>query len=444
MALRRNLLIVLAHGLRSDAIGQSDAWPLFTPNMAKLMDSGLRLVATSACPADRGGMISLFTGLHARQHGYVDETHGDVHCDGWPALLRDGGYHVAGVGCVDLIEPWLHEAVVVESPDTLEPTHCAYFNAMHSKGLTGALVQQRRQRARYGPFQPDRLMLEPDCDIDGFIGREAERMMTNLPHDRPWALIVVFSGPGNDLPPPTLYDNVVTVESVEHGFAPADFKALDALVELDYPRIMLQRLERHSIGRIRADYLGRVSLIDYTAGRLVRRAQKRHDHDRTWFVLTADHGQLLGEHGIVGHRSFLAGSVEVPVVITPPTPVKGQTADWLVSTVDVAATIAHLGGVDLPKAAVGRSLLPILAGEPPHRDDHTGCLSEFAHRLMLETERYKIIYDTDSHRALGLYDLLNDSDERKNLTEAMAGRNLLDALRWRIGNALLALRAMPR
>ncbi|MEE9212888.1 MAG: sulfatase/phosphatase domain-containing protein [Phycisphaeraceae bacterium] len=443
MALRRNLLIVLAHGLRSDAVGESGAWPLCTPNLEKLIGRGLRLVATSACPADRGGMVSLLSGLHARQHGYVAESDTRVCCDGWPALLRSAGYFVAGVGCVDLIEPWLNDAVVVESPDTLESSSCAYLAAIRTKGIYDAVVQQRRQRMRYGPFEPDRLLLEPDDDIDGFIGRQAQQMLDKLPADRPWALIVIFSGPGNDLPPPSLYDGVVSVESVEHGFAPADLASLDSLVELDYPRVLLQRLERHSIGRIRADYLGRVSLIDYEIGQMVSHVEGRSDSDRTWFVLAADRGHLLGEHGIVGHRSFLAGSIDVPAVIAPPTPAKAQTADWLVSTVDVAATIARLGGCDAPKTMAGRSLLPVLAGEPLADGKHTGCLSEFGRRLMLETERYKIVFDTETHRALGMYDLLNDSDEKKNLIETMVGRNLVDAMRWRVGDALLPLRSVP-
>src|SRR5690606_4302097 len=115
---------------------------------------------------------------------------------------------------------------------------------------------------------------------------------------------------------------------------------------------------------------------------------------------------------------------------------------WLVSNVDVAATIATLGGGDLPAAMPGRSLLPLLAGEPlPETRPHTGCLSEFGHRLMLETERYKIIFNTESHRILGLFDLLNDPDENNNLLKSMAGRNLTDALRWRLGDALMPLRA---
>ncbi len=445
MAFHRNLLIVLAHGLRADAAGNSRAWPICTPNMDKLIQRGLKLVASSASPVDPGGMISLLTGLHARQHGHVDESAATITCDGWPGLLKAQGYHVAGVGCVNAIEHVLDERVVVDPVEVLESAHCNYLTASAASGMRTALVQQRRQRLRYGPFHPDRLLMEPDEDIDGFISVQARRMLTHMPSDKPWALIVAYSGPGNELPPPTLYQDVVAPELLEEGFVPANFTELDALAELDYPRVMLQRLEPQQIARIRADYLGRVSLIDYGIGRMMSSVAEREDNERTWCVVASDRGMLLGEHGLVGHRSFLAGAVEVPVIITPPFRTRCEIPDWLISNVDVAATIATLGGCDLPPYMTGRSLLPLLAGESITLErPHTGVLSEFGQRLMLETERYKIILNTETHRILGLYDLLNDPDEKTNLLKTMTGRNVTDALRWRLGDTLMPLRAAPQ
>ena len=62
---------------------------------------------------------------------------------------------------------------------------------------------------------------------------------------------------------------------------------------------------------------------------------------------------------------------------------------------------------------------------------------------MLETERHKVIFDSESRQAIGLYDLVNDPDEQENLVARPTGVNLLDSLRWRLGDALLPLRARP-
>jgi arylsulfatase A-like enzyme len=446
MPFRRNLLIILTHGLRADALGDAQAWPLRTPALEKLAQRGACLIAGSACPADPGGMVSLLTGLHVRQHGYFDQAPGPAACEGFPAQLADAGYHVVGVGQVGAIEPWLDEAILVEDVEQADSARCQYLTAMRAKGFRAAIQQQRRQRQRYGPFEPDRLLLEPDDDVDGFIAVEARRAMERLPRDKPWALIVIFSGPGNDLPPPVLYDGLIEPELLTDGFTPADFTQVDALAELDFPRVLLQRLEPGKIGRIRADYLGRVSLIDHGLGRLMASVEERPDASRIWTLLASDRGCLLGEHGLIGHRSFLAGAIEVPILIVPPAP--GRAApqefhDGLISTVDLAATLAALAGCDSPRASAGRSLLPALSGEPVLPVLGGGIISEFGPRLMLETERYRVIFHAELQRAIALYDLLFDPDERENLIELPTGRNVLDALRWRLGDALLPLRARP-
>jgi len=441
MSFQRNLVIVLGHGLRSDSLSDSQAWPLRTPHLDALAAGGLRMIATSACPADPGGMISLLTGLHARQHGYLREGDTPADCAGWPAALSEEGYHVVGIGGVGLIRRWLNEAVVVADIDDLAPDHCAYMAAMREKKLDQAVIDQRRQRKRYGPFEPDRLPLEPDDDVDGFISLQAHEELKRMPSDRPWAMVVVFTGPGNALPPPAIYDGLIEPNILSMGFVPADQRRVDALAELDYPRVMLQRLGAARIGQIRSDYLGRVSLFDHAVGRLMSDVQDRQDRDRTWFVAGSDRGYLLGEHGLVGHRSFLAAALETPAIIAPPTPASIKRSEDLISTIDLAATIPMLASADLPPAVTGRNLLPLLTAQPLMPSIPGGAaLCEYGRRLLLESERHKVVFDTDNRSITGLYDLLKDPDEMDNLLDTGEGQNLVDTMRWRLGDALLPLR----
>ena len=442
MSAQRNLVIVLGHGLRSDALGDSEAWPLHTPGFEKLASRGVRMIATSACPADPGGMVSLLTGLHARQHGYLRQGDGPAGCVGWAAALADVGYHMVGVGRANLIQRWLTEAIPVADVDELEPAECAYMDAMRKKQLDKAVTQQRRQRKRTGPFEPDRLALDPDDDVDGFIAVQARQALEQMPSDRPWALVVIFTGPGNELPPPAPYNELVEPNVLELGFIPADLRQVDALAELDYPRVMLQRLGPNQAGQIRSDYLGRVGLIDHGVGRLMSMLEERADKDRTWFVVGSDRGCLLGEHGLIGHRSFLAPAIETPAIITPPTPASVDRSEDLISTVDVAATIAILAGADLPAGVVGRSLLPLLAGQPLTPRIAGGALPcEYGRRLLLESERHKAVFDPNTRQTIGLFDLLKDPDEKSNLIDTSEGQNILDTMRWRLGDTLLSLRA---
>ena len=447
MVWKRNLLIVLAHGLRSDALDDSQCWPLHTPNIRQITKRGVRLSATSACPADAGGMVSLLTGLHTRQHGHVQQgqlTPSDMGAEGggWPAILADSDYHLAGVGCVQAIEPWLDEAVSVSNVDSIEPVDCAYMAAMQQKGFEGAIQKQRIQRQRVGPFDPKRLLLDSQDDVDGFIAAKGCQAVSQMPRDKPWALIVVFSGPANDLPPPTLFETIVDAEALEEGYRPVDFLQVDSLAELDYPRTLLQHLNRRRLGQVRADYLGRVSLIDYGVGRMATSMRERADADRSWLLLGSDRGQLLGEHGVVGHRSFLSGAIRVPIIIAPPKPVSQKVYPELLSTTDFAATVAALGACDASAASVGRSLLPVLANHAVETQGQLpGCISEFGGRLMHESERYKVVFDTETLQPISLFDRLRDPGEQDNLVDTPIALNTVDSLRGRLGEALLPLRA---
>lgn len=470
---RRNLILMLAHGLRSDALSDARVWPLATQRIDQLATRGLRLVADAASPADGPAMASLLTGLHARQHGLLTESPVPPIADALPAWLAAAGYHTVGVGCVGPIAETLDHAVVVDDVAHAEPVGCAYMAEAAGKGLAEALGAQRRQRLRAGPIEPDRLLLEPDDDIDGFIARRAAAQLEALPDDRPWALVVVFSGPGNDLPPPTMYDQLVRSDQVRGGFTPTDMRRVDRLAEPDLPRAVLQRLEPGAIARVRADYLGRVALVDHGVGRLTQTASRRMDRDRTWFVLGADRGVLLGEHGLIGHRSFLGPAIETPFVVAPPLPARPPAEpviDGLFSTVDLAATAAHLLGVDRPREATGRSVLPLFTGDMIEAQPPGGLISEFGERVMLETERYKIVFDRRDVRVLGLFDLLDDPAEKRDLScrdaagdtalisgpglpgvqvlpDAPAGTahatDLIQTLRARLATALLPLRAAP-
>jgi len=333
--------------------------------------------------------------------------------------------------------------VHVDDVERADSPGCSYLASSRERGTYAAIAQQRKQRQRYGPFEPDRLLLDAEDDIDGYIAKVARDTLAMMPYDKPWALIVVFNGPGNHLPPPTLYDQMVNMRDLEEGFVPADLAHIDDVAELDFPRVMLQRLEPHKLARIRCDYLGRVSLIDHGIGRIMHTMENRKDREKTWTVLSSDRGHLLGDRGLIGHRSFLSAAVEVPLIIAPPTPAKLHASPGLVSTVDVAGTIAALAGCDLPMAAMGRSLLHVLAGEPLGMPRGGACISEFNQRIMLETEQYKAIFKIDTGEAIGLYDLLRDSDEKKNIVRTVAGLNVLDSMRCRLANALMSMRSLP-
>ena len=113
-------------------------------------------------------------------------------------------------------------------------------------------------------------------------------------------------------------------------------------------------------------YLAEVAHADAQLGRLLDWLERAGRSRGTLVVVTADHGEALGEHGEATHGALVHDStLRVPLIVARRGRfARGRVVDTPVHLVDVAATICEL--LDWPPlaGARGRSLAPALAGEP--------------------------------------------------------------------------------
>ena len=88
--------------------------------------------------------------------------------------------------------------------------------------------------------------------------------------------------------------------------------------------------------------------------------------DRTIVVLTADHGESLGEHHRIGHLFPLWGQMmEVPLIVYyPGLGWKGRRVNRMVDHLDVAPTILDLLHKKIPAVMEGRSLKQFISWSP--------------------------------------------------------------------------------
>jgi len=86
--------------------------------------------------------------------------------------------------------------------------------------------------------------------------------------------------------------------------------------------------------------------------------------DNTFLILTADHGELLGEHGGFFHGGKLCDElIHVPLIVCGPGIKPGTIIDDQVSLLDVAPTILDLLKCNAPETFQGTSLVPLIKGE---------------------------------------------------------------------------------
>jgi arylsulfatase A-like enzyme len=94
--------------------------------------------------------------------------------------------------------------------------------------------------------------------------------------------------------------------------------------------------------------------LDATVGELLDELEVRSQLDDTWLVITSDHGNAFGEHGVRGHGSTVYGEVtRIPLVMRAPRGVPLPPVNTPVGLLDVATTLAAVGGEEL---GVGRDL----------------------------------------------------------------------------------------
>ena len=187
----------------------------------------------------------------------------------------------------------------------------------------------------------------------------------------------------------------------------------------------------------RHPYDAEVAYTDSLIGEFRQALEDRDLLENSLLVLTADHGEGLGQHQEGFHGFFIYdSSMRVPLIIRAPFGnLAGREVAEAVSHVDLLPTILEATGVPIPDQVQGASLLPaMLALEPtdaPERLVYSESLYPLLHYgwaplRSIRSSRFKFI---DSPRP-ELYDLSTDPDESTNalLDERRTSRELKDAL----------------
>ena len=115
----------------------------------------------------------------------------------------------------------------------------------------------------------------------------------------------------------------------------------------------------------RGAYDGEVAYVDYWLGKLVARARAASGERPLLIVVTADHGEALGEHAEHTHGFFVYDStVKVPLLFHWAGQVMPQRSDAPVRLIDVTPTVLELLGLEPLPGAQGSSLAAGLRGGP--------------------------------------------------------------------------------
>jgi arylsulfatase A-like enzyme len=147
-----------------------------------------------------------------------------------------------------------------------------------------------------------------------------------------------------------------------------------------------------NLAYIKAMYDGCLFGIDQEIIRPLFDTLKRHNiYEKSLIIFTADHGESLGEHGMVGHGLYYWDQlVHVPLIVKLPGSTQSARINALAQTIDIMPTIMDYLNIEIPHYAQGRSFLPqMLEGSTkPNYECVYGANREYAY---LRDFKWKLI-----------------------------------------------------
>ena len=407
-----NVVLVIVDAMRQDVLGCYGNDVVRTPAIDRLAAAGVVFEnAFVQAPFTWTSFGSMLTGKYPRRHGLVKMASG-------VALSADNvtlpwhlktGTRLDGTRMAD--EDWLgatfhtgtlstgsqlmrgfdvyyeamagHDLVVLERP----------WSVFRSDLLLHLFASKIAQRFGTGDL-PTRAREWIAAHADRRFVAMIHLYSTHTPYDPPADLAALYVDPAYDGPIRAFYAQ--SREAIERDqYVPT---AAD-------------------VAQIRALYHGGVGAADREIGRIVDELERLGIADDTLVIVTADHGESLGEQGLWEHNHMVETNLRIPLVMSWPKGLaRGVRVSALVDEIDVLPTVSELAGLRLPRGegeraiVDGTSLLPLVRGE-------VASIREFS---FAENGRHLSIRDLRSSLVVAR-ELLEQGDAESAWTRGLAG-----------------------
>lgn len=435
MPTRPNIIFIMPDQLRPDFLSCYDAGFISTPHIDALGEHGITYGrAYSAHPVCVPARVSLIAGMNAIVTGALDNggfLRSDYRACGlntWPELLNQAGYYTIATGKMHFY-PWearlgFQRRIIAEDKIWIyiEDDYHHYLQAHgYRKTLGYENADYHKNRGAYISDIP------LEHQVDHWVGQQSARWIREYEGDEPFAMMVGFPGPHHPYDPPpelaSLFDPADMPEPIEA--VPDDLRTLRGQRRGPsrpswYTPKNRETTTRDQFMLHRAYYAALITEIDRQVGEIVEACREKGILDNTVIMLSSDHGDYLGDHGLEGKNSFYDAACRVPLLVRCPGAEGPTVSQDLVTLSDITATILRLAGCEIPPY-MDSIPLPGLGYEiEAPRDQVVGMLTR---GWMLHDGRYKLAkYDGGGSL---LFDMENDPRELHNLATDSAHLDVL-------------------
>ncbi len=195
----------------------------------------------------------------------------------------------------------------------------------------------------------------------------------------------------------------------------------------------------------RDSYDSCLAYLDRQVGLLLDEIEGRGLLENTLVIVTSDHGEQLGEHGLLGHGlSLYRQEVHVPLVVIPPRRSRlARIVNEPVSLREIPATVAEWAGLGVRHPFPGRSLMRFLAGSAEPFSQESPVLSEVQQMEVNAPVEYipsslgpvsslvtsDRVYIRSTQTREELYDRVNDPEESHDLASDPQSQPVIEQYR---------------
>lgn len=412
------------------------------PNLKELMNRGMvfdRAYAPNAvCSPSRA---SLMTGLLPHNHGVLAVNHTTdedqsclrTYCRHWAQNLAEAGYDTGYFG------KW-H----VERGENLKEfgwnTDCGKASLQFTERMRRMLpersetyVLKRYLNEKIG-YRPELFYAvtdkEPEERMIGVTVSLAQEYLKQVPINAPWCCFVSIEEP---------HDPYICGESSYLRYQSKDMMLPSNFDDdlTDKPNFykreqgIFSELSRKEVKTARTCYYASITDLDRMLGKLLETVRERKEEERTIVILTSDHGDHLGGHGLFCKN---AGAFEevyrIPLVMAGSGIQRGHT-DARVGLHDLGSTILELCGLKPFCYEDSKPFTRILTDPECLEDYRTGYAEYFGSRFLVTQrivwkDEWKLVFngfDFDE-----LYNLDDDPYELHNVAAETGNRKILEEL----------------
>lgn len=167
--------------------------------------------------------------------------------------------------------------------------------------------------------------------------------------------------------------------------------------------------------KVKAAYYAQVENIDIQVGRILDLLEELGELENTLIIYSADHGEMLGDHGMFTKGSFYYDELtRIPLIMSWKGHLPaGMRYSGLAEMVDIFPTVCDILGIEISSRVQGRSMWPYLPEGKEMPKQYALCQST-CHASMLCSKEWKVVLFPHSGEG-ELYDLIRDPGEVNNL-----------------------------